>query len=98
MDVLLIISCIIISVLLFVVNFYILVIYSHPDDRGWGVSLFCRILVIVGLTLSWAQVLMLPLDVSNTMFNFCSNFFYIFSILGELVEVWIWIISGLQYI
>ena len=74
MDVLLIISCIVISVFLFVVNFYILVIYSHPDDRGWGVSLFCRLLVIVGLTLSWAQVLMLPLDVSNTVFdNFLFN-------------------------
>lgn len=66
MDALLIISCIIIAVLMMVVNFYILVIYSHPDDRGWGVSLFCRGLVIFGLTLSWAQVLMLPLDVSNS--------------------------------
>ena len=67
MDVLLIIASIIISIFLLLVNFYILVIYSHPDDRGWGVSIWCRILVIFGLTLSWAQVLMLPLDVSNSV-------------------------------
>lgn len=68
MDVLLIISCLIISILLVIANFYILVIYSHPDDKGWGVSFYCRILVIVGMTLGWAQVLMLPLDVANSRY------------------------------
>lgn len=66
MDVILIVSCIVLAILLILANFYILVIYSHPDDKGLGVSVFCRILVILGLTLSWAQVLMLPLDVANT--------------------------------
>lgn len=70
MDAFLIIVCIIIAILMMIVNFYLLVIYSHPDDRGWGVSLYCRGLVLVGFTLSWAQVLMLPLDVANTKFVF----------------------------
>lgn len=66
MDAFLIIVCIVIAILMMVVNFYLLAIYCHPDDRGWGVHWFCRALVLFGFTLSWAQVLMLPLDVANT--------------------------------
>eukprot|EP01016_Furgasonia_blochmanni_P033063 TRINITY_DN3424_c0_g2_i4.p1 TRINITY_DN3424_c0_g2~~TRINITY_DN3424_c0_g2_i4.p1 ORF type:complete len:483 (+),score=109.01 TRINITY_DN3424_c0_g2_i4:66-1514(+) len=40
--------------------------YCHPEDQGFGASWFCKALVIAGLTLSWAQVLMLPLDVANS--------------------------------
>jgi LMBR1 domain-containing protein 1 len=36
------------------VNFYILAIYCHPEDKGLGTSTILKILVILGLTLAWA--------------------------------------------
>ncbi|EGR30777.1 lmbr1-like conserved region family protein, putative [Ichthyophthirius multifiliis] len=68
-DVFLIIISIVIAILLTFTSFYLLILYCHPDDRGWGTSLFCKIIVIIGCTLSWAQVLILPLDVSNSRGN-----------------------------
>lgn len=66
MDWVLLIGCIIIAFLMLFVNFYVLVVYSHPDDKGFGTSLFAKFLVIVGLFLCWAQILVLPVDVANT--------------------------------
>ena len=65
MDALLLIIVIVLSVLLLLFSFYILALYCHPDDKGWGTSLYCKILVIMGFTLTWAQVLLLPLDAAN---------------------------------
>lgn len=39
--------------------------YCHPDDKGWGNVVYCKILVVAGLTLCQAQALMVPLDVAN---------------------------------
>lgn len=64
-DVFLLIVVIILSVLLVVTSIYLLAHYCHPDDKGFGSGLICKIVVVAGLTLSWAQVLMLPLDVAN---------------------------------
>eukprot|EP01017_Pseudomicrothorax_dubius_P025556 TRINITY_DN2772_c0_g2_i5.p1 TRINITY_DN2772_c0_g2~~TRINITY_DN2772_c0_g2_i5.p1 ORF type:complete len:399 (-),score=102.13 TRINITY_DN2772_c0_g2_i5:421-1617(-) len=64
MDAFLWIATIVIAVLLFIINIYLLAIYCHPDDNGFGASLICKFLVVFGLTLSWAQVLLLPLDVA----------------------------------
>lgn len=59
----LIIVTIVMAILLLFVNFYLLVLYCHrklikiynlADDKGWGASLFCKILVIFGMTLTWA--------------------------------------------
>ena len=65
MDILTLIMIIIVGIVLLISNFYILLYFSHPDDRtscrGW----FLKILVIIGLTLAWFQVLLLPLDVNN---------------------------------
>lgn len=77
MNAFLIIITIVLAVLLLIVNFYLLVLYCHrtyiiypiADDRGWGASLFCKILVILGMTLTWAQVLMLPLDAANARYH-----------------------------
>ena len=57
---------IILAVLLIIANIYLLAYYCHPDDRGFGSALICKIVVIIGMILAWAQVLMLPLDVSNS--------------------------------
>ena len=60
-----IIIILVLTVLLIFLNFYLLAVYCHriykkiifkniADDRGWGSSLFCKILVIMGMTLTWA--------------------------------------------
>lgn len=47
------------------INIYLLALYCHPDDKGWGNVVYCKILVVAGLTLCQAQALMVPLDVAN---------------------------------
>lgn len=53
------------TIILLAINIYLLILYIHPDDKGWGTALYCKILVIIGLTLCQAQALMVPLDVAN---------------------------------
>lgn len=53
------------AIVLLAVNIYLLILYIHPDDKGWGNALYCKLLVILGLTLCQAQALMVPLDVAN---------------------------------
>ena len=65
MDVFMIIMTVLLAIVLLIVNIYLLAYYCHPDDRGFGSALICKFVVVIGMTLSWAQVLMLPLDVSN---------------------------------
>ena len=62
---LLIILILVFIVILAGVNIYLLALYCHPDDKGWGNVVYCKILVVVGLTLCQAQALMVPLDVAN---------------------------------
>lgn len=62
---LLIILIIVFVIILAGINIYILALYCHPDDKGWGNVVYCKILVVVGLTLCQAQALMVPLDVAN---------------------------------
>lgn len=66
MDLLLLIAAIVISLLLLAVSFYLLVVYVHTDDKGWGTAWYCKILVIVAMILAWGQALMLPMDVANS--------------------------------
>ena len=65
MDILTLIMMIIVGIVLLISNIYILLYFSHPDDRTNCVGWFLKILVIIGLTLAWFQVLLLPLDVNN---------------------------------
>ena len=65
MDVLTLIMMIIVGIILLISNIYILIYFSHPDDRTSCSGWFLKILVIIGLTLAWFQVLLLPLDVNN---------------------------------
>ena len=50
---------------LLITNIYVLAYFCHPDDKGSCIGWVLKIIVIIGLTLSWIQVLLLPLDVSN---------------------------------
>lgn len=65
MDIFLIVVTAIFGIILFIVSFYVLALYCHPDDKGFGTHILLKILVVLGLSLSWAQVLMVPLDVAN---------------------------------
>ena len=56
---------IILIIALLITNIYILAYFCHPEDRGSCLGWVMKIIVIIGLTLSWIQVLLLPLDVSN---------------------------------
>ena len=53
------------SIILLAVNIYLLILYIHPDDKGWGSAVYCKIIVVLGLMLCQAQALMVPLDVAN---------------------------------
>lgn len=64
-DVFMLVMIIIISILLVISNIYLLSYYCHPDDRGFGAGFTAKLIVVAGMTLSWLQVLMLPLDISN---------------------------------
>lgn len=52
-------------IVLLAVNIYLMILYIHPDDKGWGTAIHSKILIILGLTLCQAQALMIPLDVAN---------------------------------
>ena len=56
----------ILVIALLVTNIYILAYFCHPDDKGSCLGWVMKIIVIIGLTLAWIQVLLLPLDVSNS--------------------------------
>ena len=65
MEAYLIILIVVMTLILLAVNIYLLALYIHPDDKGWGTAIYCKVLVVVGLTLCQAQALMVPLDVAN---------------------------------
>ena len=64
-DVMTLIMIILITIVLIITNIYILIYFSHPDDKESVLGWILKIIVIIGLTLAWCQVLMVPLDVSN---------------------------------
>lgn len=64
-NILLIILAIVFVLILLAINIYLLALYVHTDDKGFGTALYCKILVVLGLTLCQAQALLVPLDVGN---------------------------------
>jgi hypothetical protein len=64
-DVFLIIVVLVMMVLLTIINIYILAHYSHPLESKFGESLFAKILIVAALLIVEAEILLLPLDVSN---------------------------------
>jgi len=51
--------------ILLAINIYLLTLYVHTEDKGMGTALYCKVLVVMGLTLCQAQALLVPLDVAN---------------------------------
>jgi LMBR1 domain-containing protein 1 len=66
MDVFLLIVTIVIAILLLYANIYWFILYSHPEEKGIAQKIGYKILIISAMTLCWAQILVLPLDVSNS--------------------------------
>ena len=64
-DAMALIMIIIMAIALLITNIYILLYFSHPEDKGSIIGWILKIIVILGLTLAWCQVLLIPLDVSN---------------------------------
>jgi LMBR1 domain-containing protein 1 len=50
MDVVLIIMIIVVSLLLLYVNVYLLALYCHPEDGGFGASLILKIIVVLSIS------------------------------------------------
>eukprot|EP00978_Attheya_sp_CCMP212_P001739 scaffold3574_cov49-Attheya_sp.AAC.3 len=63
MDWFLIIATLAAFIILLVVGFYILIYYSHPDDKND--AYFPKAVVVLGFVLAGGTVLLLPLDVAN---------------------------------
>ena len=64
-DVVTLIMILLMTVALLITNVYILIYFSHPEDKESVIGWILKFIVIIGLTLAWCQVLMIPLDVSN---------------------------------
>ncbi|KAL8526666.1 hypothetical protein ACS0TY_015753 [Phlomoides rotata] len=59
----LVIVAIIVCVLVFIFNLYLLVNYQHPDDANQ--AYFPKFVVVLGLSIAAISILMLPADVAN---------------------------------
>lgn len=59
----LVIVAIVVCVLVFVFNVYLLVNYQHPDDKNQ--AYFPKFVVVLGLSVAAISILMLPADVAN---------------------------------
>lgn len=66
MDIFLIVLTSVIAIILLACNFYFLVYYLDPSEKGFADSVVSKLIILIGLMLAWAQILTLPLDVSNS--------------------------------
>lgn len=62
-DIFLIVTTVIVFLILLVVSVYLLVHYQHVDDKND--AYFPKFIVIIGMLLTGATALLLPLDVAN---------------------------------
>lgn len=65
-DTLLLVIIIIVSLLVLATTIYQMILYIHPDDKGWGRAVYCKVLVVIGMVMVWVQALLLPLDVASS--------------------------------
>lgn len=66
MDIFLIIITCVIAFLLLLSNFYGIIYFLDPGEKGFADSWMFKIIVMCSLMLAWGQVLSLPLDVANS--------------------------------
>lgn len=65
-DIWLIVVTVVVFILMILLNLYVLAVYLHPDDKGFVNGIFEKIIIILGSTLLWCFVLILPLDIANS--------------------------------
>ena len=65
-DVWLIIVTIVCFLLMVILNIFTMLYYLHPDDKGFINGCFEKVIIVVGSTVLWAFVLLLPLDIANS--------------------------------
>lgn len=69
MDAFLIVVTVLLFLLLAYISIYLLALYCHPQDAGFGASLFCKLLVVLGFIFTWSQILLLTIDISNSRYQ-----------------------------
>ena len=67
-DPLIVVGMSLLIVVIFIVNVYILVYYTHPEDKNE--SYIAKALVVTGLQLSAMSVLMLPIGMSSISISY----------------------------
>ena len=65
-DIWLLVVTIVCFIIMMVTNIYLLVIYLHPDDKGFTNNFLQKLMILLGSAVLWCFVLLLPLDVANT--------------------------------
>ena len=71
-------------------NIYVLAFYAHPEDRNQ--AWFPKIVVLLGLTLAFLSVLMLPLDRANR--NACDQSKIVSACTFTLPMTQLWCVCG----
>lgn len=46
MDIFLLVASIVMAFVLFLSSFYLLAVYCHPDDKGFGSGNYCKVIVV----------------------------------------------------
>lgn len=83
---------ILIAIALLIGSIYLLAYYSHPDDKHDVKAWIAKIVSVLGLTLAFGQVLLLPLDVSNNRQSgdgFNMKIFWYVTFIGSAVFIFI---------
>lgn len=65
-DAWLIVVIIVVGLLMLALNIYLFIVYCHPDDASFGAAWFSKVIFLLGSSVSWGFVLILPLDVANS--------------------------------
>ena len=65
-DIFMLIMVIALSIIIIIVNIYLLAYYCAEDDNEFGSGIFSKIIAVLGMFIGLGQICLLPLDVSNT--------------------------------
>ena len=65
-DIFMLVMVIVLSIIIILVNIYLLAYYCTTDDNEFKGAIFLKITAVLGMFIGLAQVCLLPLDVSNS--------------------------------
>ncbi len=61
----LIFGAIFIFLIVLCVSFYVMAIYCHPEDKGFGASIFCKVLVVYSFSNIFKNINQLSFYIQN---------------------------------